>query len=113
MFKITLFRWEEIWPQAIEFARRLCGQEELRRAEIPAVFPVYFPVSREFGVETGSIQTASSASQSGLSRLPLECSQEGGLLAFGESLCVPNLIIPYPLHRNSPRIFDIVPVFWR
>jgi hypothetical protein len=31
-----------------------------------ANFPVFFPVSREFGAETGSHLTASSASQSGL-----------------------------------------------
>jgi len=49
-----------------EFSALFSGTPRCKRVGF-ANFPVFFPVSREFGAETGPIWTASPASQCGLS----------------------------------------------
>jgi hypothetical protein len=55
-----------------EFSTLLTGIPRCKRVGF-VNFPVFFPVSREFGAETGSIWTASPASQSGLQAVSLQC----------------------------------------
>jgi hypothetical protein len=48
------------------FARKSGAQHTVAQGPVFEIFPVYFPVGREFKLETGSRMTASSASRSDL-----------------------------------------------
>ncbi len=82
---ISLFRSAGNFALAIEFSRR-SDERWSSKGPDSRKFPVYFPVSREFGLETGWHLTASSASQSGLSnKLRLSGRNAHGSAAFAGS----------------------------